>query len=171
MTPAGAADRARAWRESPPIPAADAAWRVLLLRTLAEAEAALTRKDRFSVRDQALLALAHALTRAGAHAYWVLAQAQAPGVTQARLLAVARWHHDLHTAIHAGWERRTVLGSHRAWPLEANQTAPTPLPVQTTELAQSWIERLRGDPLTLPADQAQQALRAIPGGVWIAPPS
>ncbi len=171
MTPAGAADRVRTLREHPLVPAAEAAWRVLLLRTLAEAEAALTRKDRFSVRDQALLTLAHALTRAGAHAYWALAQAQAPGVTQAHLLAVARWHHDLHTAIHAGWERRTVLGSHRAWPLEANQTAPTPLPVQTTETAQSALTGLLGDPLRLTADAAALGLRAIPGGVWIAPPS
>lgn len=144
-------------------------WRVLIARVLKEANAALVRNDRFHVRDQAVLELAHRLTRAGAHASWVMAQAPSHGRQRVGWQAVASWHHAAHVAIHAGWERRPLLGTNRALPLEANRTPQTPPPVQVTDLAQTWINRLLGDPLLLSVDAATLGLSAIPGGVWIAP--
>lgn len=145
-----------------------AAWQTLLGTVGAEAVAALQRDDPFNARDQSILSLAHTLSRAGAHAGWVLAQAESAGRQQVDWLACARWHHDVHTALQAGWTRRPSLGSNSALPLEANQTLPTPVFVHTTEVAQNWITRLLADPLQVSAEAAASGLRAIPAGVWIA---
>lgn len=150
--------------ELPPKP-----WQVLIAGILKEAHAALLRNDRFNVRDQAVLDLAHRLTRAGAHASWVMAQVSALGRQRIGWQASASWHHAAHIVIHAAWERRPLFGSNRALPLEANRTPQTAPPVQITDLAQTWINRLLDDPLLLSADAATLGLAAIPGGVWITP--
>lgn len=146
------------------------AWQALLRRVVPAAAAALRRQQPFNARDQALLGLTHRLTRAGAHASWRLAQDATLLTIQVAWQVSGRWHHDLHVAVHAGWERRLAPGSNRALPLEANQIV-APLPVQTTALAQTWLDTLTGDYQRLSAANAALGLTAIPGGVWITPPS
>ncbi len=145
------------------------AWQTLMVRVQTEADSALQRNDPFNARDQAILQLAHTLSRIGAQAAWSLAQAEAPGAQQTHWLAIARGYHDLLVKVHAGWTRRPLLGSNGAIPIEANRVTPAPLYVQTTDAAQQWMARLQIDPLRLTAATALAGLNAIPAGVWIAP--
>lgn len=168
MTPLRAAQTLEALLSEPPT-VSPAPWGFLMRCALTEAVAALQRNDPFQTRDSAVLALSRDLSRAGAHAGWALAGACASERERATWMQCARWHQDAFTAIHAGWTRRPVLGSNRALPLEANQTALPPVPVQTTAFAQSWLTRLLDDPLQLSAADAGLGLRTIPGGAWIAP--
>lgn len=120
MTPLEAAQRLdRRIKHVPSEP--PEAWSVLMRRVGIEAVRALERNNPFQVRDQALLQLVYTLSRAGRHASWRIAQAQPVGIVQVHWLACGRWHHEVYTTLHAGWERRAVLGSNRPLPLEANQ--------------------------------------------------
>lgn len=168
LTASNAALRLTALLAAPPL-VPPPPWRTLLQRVLTEASVALPRANPFNARDQALLGLSLPLTRAGAYASWALAHTESTGRLQTAWLACGRWHHDALVALHAGWDRPLRPGSNLALPLEANLTLFAPPPVQTTAIAQLWLDRLTTDFLTLTAPDARLGLAAIPGGVWIAP--